>query len=985
VLGQIATMTASVAACADCAHVVNRVTALEAQVAALEAQIEALTAQIAALGDVTPPPPPPDPQTLDAFTASLLSVTLGFPVTLTWATSNATGVHLNGVAVPASGSQAFTPSDNTTYTLTVDGAAAQLSSSLSVTVVAVSPPPPDPPPPPPPSPISSRIQIAYPNTNSSSANRTLHGGATQDGPTAWTNSMGDWLDSVGVFNGSTPYYTTTAVANVPLNIDISAIDGDLRLTGIRVTSVTIDGVAARGFWTDPTANQGQALPNGTTGSPSFTPKPVMVLNPTRGVILTVTPFAGGTLIINKVAGAVIQDFPMTGASNTPDIWELPLTDQTSLLTFVGTGHYAIPFAFNPEFGTDPDNGMPYCRFSSDPAAVPTNTTGAYSRLISWKPGLGTPSGGTAPPLGRESCYARWCLYIEDDVAAGFNETGMKLPGLSNDDSGQGQSVSSRTEHSPPGPNNGGLYGFLTYDYSIASGGGFGVITNANALLRSGRWYSFEQHLVMNTPGVADGVYQLWVNGNLTLDRSNALFRSSSGVKPTILHLNVYHGGLNATKSPLHYRIAKVAVSTSYIGIPSELQPASVPSFVPAVGTIANISLNRMADVNPCPSNACSYSGVSKQSSVFNDTGVVYAPKMGSLGSIIVTGGGHNDYYGSEVYRYDFATQLWTRITEPHNVMQATSGASLGLHADRILGEQWADTTWTTTLQNQPSAGHLYGYQVIIPVGAKDSLVTLARPALTPAGNPHGRIAHILDLAAQVAGGPATSLWQRVTSNLNLSTVPAYGGAVYDALRNRIWGTQSTGSSGAMYFLDLVTGAWTMTSITMGAFYGTLMRSETQDRMIYMRNYSPVSGTDFNTGNMIVIINPNLTGAGAVSRISNIASRVTGTPPPYDATNSPLGGGAEWCEDLPGGPGIVYYAGGGGNDVYICQPTGDFNTGVWNWTSQTLTPVTPADNPAVQLSPANCTHLHRFVYIPVLRCFVWVAGNGAQVNAWRLFA
>jgi len=825
----------------------------------------------------------------------------------------------------------------------------------------------------PPSINASRVQIAYPQTNFTSANRVLHGGA-QTGPTdAWIVGGGDYLDANGVFNGPTPMRSVSVAANAGATISIAGIGGDLRLAGARISSATIDGVTAVAFWTDPTSNQGVALPNGTTGSPNFTPKPVMVLNPARGSVLTVMPFSGGTLTVNQVAGPAIQDWPMIGASNTPTTYEVPLTSDAAITSFIGVGNMSGgstgTWAFNREYHVDPGTGLQYFRFSSDPNASPTNTTGAYSRLIEWY--IGVPSTTEA--------YARWAMYIEPDVAVGFNELGLKLPGLGNAGGwgtvvGQTEVISLRCEHSPPGPNNSGLYGLLTYDYSVESGSGFGVIENANALLRQGQWYVIEQHAKLNTPGVSDGIQELYVDGNLVFQRTDVHYRDQSNTTLLNFQFNFYHGGLNAPLSPIHYRIARLGVSSSYMGLPPEFVPAGAPSWTPAVGSIANVSLNAMSDVNPCPANNCSYSGVTKQGSEYNDTGVVYAPKLGAMGSIICTGGGHNDYYGNEVYRYDIATRLFSRITEPHGVVQATSpplaagDTNIGNHTDRLYGELWADNTFTTTLQNQPGSSHNYGYQVIVPIGPRGTLITLSRPVLTPNGV-CGRMAHSLDLDAQVNGGSATSLWQRAASSLCPSPVPAFGGAVYDALRNRVWGTASTGTNGTMYYLDLVSRTWTMTTTALGGFYGTLMRSEAVDRMVYFRRYVD--------GYQLKIVNPN---TGAITQPTAI-----GDMPPYDSTNSPLGGGSDWCVDLPGGEGFVYYNGGGGNVVHVCRPGVNFDSDPWTFTAQTLTPVTSGDAPAIQYSPPNCTHLHRFVYVPALRCFLWFASTTAPVNAWRLFS
>src|SRR5438045_5900921 len=69
-----------------------------------------------------PPPPPPPPPPPAAPTASLTAspdtVDKGQSTTLTWQTSNATDVSIDGIgAVQPSGTQQVTPAESTTYTL----------------------------------------------------------------------------------------------------------------------------------------------------------------------------------------------------------------------------------------------------------------------------------------------------------------------------------------------------------------------------------------------------------------------------------------------------------------------------------------------------------------------------------------------------------------------------------------------------------------------------------------------------------------------------------------------------------------------------------------------------------------------------------------------------------------------------------------------------------------------------------------------------
>src|SRR5882757_3803062 len=80
-----------------------------------------------------PPPPPPAPTA--SLTASPNSVDKGQATTLTWQTTNATDVSIDGIgAVQSSGSQQVTPSDSTTYHLVAKGSGGTQEATTRVTV-----------------------------------------------------------------------------------------------------------------------------------------------------------------------------------------------------------------------------------------------------------------------------------------------------------------------------------------------------------------------------------------------------------------------------------------------------------------------------------------------------------------------------------------------------------------------------------------------------------------------------------------------------------------------------------------------------------------------------------------------------------------------------------------------------------------------------------------------------------------------------------
>src|SRR2546429_2117048 len=94
---------------------------------------------------VAPPPPPPPPPAA-APTASLSAspntVDKGGSTTLTWQTTNATDISIDGIgAVQPNGSQQLTPADSTTYHLTAKGPGGTQEATARVTVNAPAPPP----------------------------------------------------------------------------------------------------------------------------------------------------------------------------------------------------------------------------------------------------------------------------------------------------------------------------------------------------------------------------------------------------------------------------------------------------------------------------------------------------------------------------------------------------------------------------------------------------------------------------------------------------------------------------------------------------------------------------------------------------------------------------------------------------------------------------------------------------------------------------
>ena len=93
-----------------------------------------------------PPPPPPPPAPTASISVSPSTIQPGQSASLTWQTSNATDVSIDGIgAVQPNGSQSVSPSDSTTYHLTAKGAGGTQEATARLTVTQPPPPPPPPP------------------------------------------------------------------------------------------------------------------------------------------------------------------------------------------------------------------------------------------------------------------------------------------------------------------------------------------------------------------------------------------------------------------------------------------------------------------------------------------------------------------------------------------------------------------------------------------------------------------------------------------------------------------------------------------------------------------------------------------------------------------------------------------------------------------------------------------------------------------------
>jgi hypothetical protein len=365
---------------------------------------------------------------------------------------------------------------------------------------------------------------------------------------------------------------------------------------------------------------------------------------------------------------------------------------------------------------------------------------------------------------------------------------------------------------------------------------------------------------------------------------------------------------------------------TFARIPSVTIRDAASSALPAAGSVMAFSLNTPADVDPCPDRRCGYSLVLGQAGVFSAwCGGAFAPGLGAMGSLLHTGGGHGDYGGNEVYRFDFHTRLWTRLTEPHPYGGMPHGVPDG---------QWPwDPEWGDFLDDHsPVSSHNLGCLAVVDG-------KLHYPLKTAVGVPSRQCsrASVFD--------PQSAKWSRLGEGDGPKPGNGVNGACYyDPVRNVIWAF-----AGNVGMLDLASGKWTNHAAGEVTWqWGTMFC------------HDPVSGYG------VALL------AGAPADTQPIAGVLLFDPSnPARAIRCKVSGRLP----APSAPGFAYspltdrfyiHNGNGSNDLHVlARPSdGDVATGTWTLTTERFSGPAGAQHPLVY------TKLH---WVPALEALAYYGG------------
>lgn len=365
-----------------------------------------------------------------------------------------------------------------------------------------------------------------------------------------------------------------------------------------------------------------------------------------------------------------------------------------------------------------------------------------------------------------------------------------------------------------------------------------------------------------------------------------------------------------------------------------------PAWRPAVGEIVDISLNALEDVRGADDLAQTRAIMAAWS------GCAYLAHWGRYGSMVFTGGGHDDGKLNAIYRYDIETRLFTQI-KPSAAWHADANSRI---ADALTGWMWADASGTTLQVGEPFAAHFYAGLVGVPAAAVPGvanglLLTAGRSTMPRLANAGTSQAHAIRLGQDAQ-------WAAHGAPLTVDT--GYGGACWDAPRNRV--VSFAGALRTSFCThDVASGASATVPYTKAAgypqldnYYRAAFHDAASDRYLTIDVRAPYA---------LALIHP-LTGL-------IVEATTAGTAP----TGS---GGWEWVEAWGA---LVFYP-GSGNTVWTLKRPADPLADPWVWASQTLVGTARAQ------AGAN-PHYTRFRYAPRLDAFLWASACNAPVQIFRI--
>jgi hypothetical protein len=231
-----------------------------------------------------------------------------------------------------------------------------------------------------------------------------------------------------------------------------------------------------------------------------------------------------------------------------------------------------------------------------------------------------------------------------------------------------------------------------------------------------------------------------------------------------------------------------------------------------------------SSVDPDPTNSQPYSGAIGFNGIWTAwNSAIFAPTVGTFGSLLIWGHGHRDGYNNCVPRFDMEDRIWSLLKQPSTAGPFSSGAALS-------NGQYTDGT--------PSPPHVYTFLQRDPV--TNSMICLKSISNIDApdfGSSSLAIAQMLSLD--------TLAWRRSAQFTSFSCVTS-GAACVDTTRNVLWALNHTNGHFARFDPNVDNGNGTFGTWTLFSTSGQLFSDDLG------MEHDPVNDAvviaNFNTGN-----------------------------------------------------------------------------------------------------------------------------------------
>ncbi len=304
-------------------------------------------------------------------------------------------------------------------------------------------------------------------------------------------------------------------------------------------------------------------------------------------------------------------------------------------------------------------------------------------------------------------------------------------------------------------------------------------------------------------------------------------------------------------------------------------------------------------------------------------GAVFADQYGESGAMIVFGGGHDDYFGSDVHAFDLATRQWKRISDGYVSGEPDEYGQGAVYPEAVYPD------------GSPLPPHTYEYVQYDP-SRNDYLLFKGQAELGPDVLPTP-ISHMFNLD--------TLTWRRGPKH-GSAILNSGGWTTWDSARRILWGNSGADGNAFIGFSpdssndDGTFGSW-------GALFPNRIPDEADHNAMTIDPLRDIIVVLVHGQNALYAIDP-AEPEKAIVRLSSCGSKPTIMP--YSAI--------EYASNLDA---LIYYSANDGANVYsIRAPSGPTWSHVtsrsWSW-SNILEQCNRID-PIADAAAASCHRVNR---------------------------